>query len=312
MTSFKFSKFCELKAGVCVMALLAVLAVPTARIFAAEIGAAEANSKAQVEQSKQDMTTEKRKQTLSEAKEAIDDTVSALKSLDAKNSKEALSALQNATGKLEIILARDPALAFAPANVSAVTYDLLAGPEDVKRLHDEVESLVNDGRLQEARQIMGHLASETDILTSSIPLATYPPALKQAAKLIDAGKTEEAKTVLQTALNTVVVSQTVMPLPIVRAQAMLKQAETLAENKTRKPEQNKELADLLSSAETQIKFAQELGYGDKPDFQLFYDEVSKIRANTGDGKSGVGFFEKIKGYMSSMTDQSQPKEAPRK
>ncbi|MEZ0225661.1 MAG: YfdX family protein [Alphaproteobacteria bacterium] len=302
----------KLKNTVCAFALLAALSLPYSGAYAANSNAGADKTATQVEQSKQDQTAEKRKQTLSEAIDAIDDTIAALKALDAKNSKLALDNLKKATGKLEIILARDPGLALAPANVSAATYDLLAGLDDVKKVRREVEDLIDDGHLQEARRIMAHLASETVISTSNIPLATYPLAIKDAAKLIDEGKTEEAKVVLQGALNTIVVTERVMPLPVVKAQAFLKQAESLAENKERKPEQSKEMEELLTAAETEIKFAQELGYGQKEDFEHFYDEITEIRKKTSDGKSGMGFFEKIKGFMSSMTESSQSNKTARK
>jgi hypothetical protein len=39
------------------------------------------------------------------------------------------------------------------------------------------------------------LASETVISTANIPLATYPDAIKEAVRLIDQNKTEEAKAI---------------------------------------------------------------------------------------------------------------------
>jgi hypothetical protein len=169
--------------------------------------------------------------------------------------------------------------------------------------------LLDDGKVQEARRRMQTLASETDINTTNIPLATYPTAIKQAAKLIDEGKTEEAKAVLQTALNTVVVTQKIVPLPVVAAEAMLKEAENLAEKKERKEEESKRLSELLTAAQASIKLAQELGYGQKSDFSHFYEEIDTIRDKTAEGKSGLGFFDAIKGYMTSMTKDSQPEKA---
>lgn len=302
------AKMSNLKTTVCVFALLAALGLPVADAYAVNSKNANSKTSSQVEQKKQDQTAEKRKETLSEAIDAIDDTIAALKALDAKNSKLALEKLKEATGQLEIILARDPGLALAPANVSAATFDILSGLDDIKKARKEIEALIDDGHLQDARRAMSHLASETVIRTTNIPLATYPTAIKDAAKLIDEGKTEEAKNALQGALNTMVVTEKVIPLPVVQAEMFLKQAETLAENKERKPEQSKEMDDLLNSAETEIKLAQELGYGTKDDFDHFYDEIAEIRKKTSDGKSGFGFFEKIKGFMRSMTEGSQPKQ----
>lgn len=70
-----------------------------------------------------------------------------------------------------------------------------------------------------------------------------------------------------------------------------------------------------ATAETKsssIKLAQELGYGQKKDFEHFYEEIDKIRDKTSDGKSGTGFFDVIKDYMTSMTKDSQPEKTPNK
>lgn len=296
----------KLKAGVCAFALAGFLATNTAPAFATAETKASTRTSQQVEKSTQDKTAEKRKEIVSEAVLALDDTRAALKALDDKDSKKALSILQGVTGKLEIILARDPSLKLVPAGVTAVTYGVIATPDDVRKMRSQAEDLLNDGKIQEARRLLQVLASETDINTSNIPLATYPAAIKQAAKLIDEGKMEDAKNVLQTALNTVVVTQTIVPVPVVAAQEMLKEAEKLAENKQRKDEDNKRLTTLLDGAQTSIKLAQELGYGQKKDFEHFYEEIDKIRDKTADGKSGSGFFDLIKGYMTSMTKDSQP------
>ena len=302
----------KLNAGVCALAFTGVLLASTVTASAANDDKASAQTTQQVEKNTQAKTAEKRKEIVSEAVSALNDTRDALKALDDKDSQKALSVLQGVTGKLEIILARDPSLTLVPAGVNAVTYSIVGPLDDIKKMRDQAKNLLDDGKIQEARHLMQDLASETDINTTNIPLATYPAAIKKAAKLIDEGKTEEAKAVLQTALNTVVVTQTIVPLPIVAAQAMLKEADKLAENKQRKADENKRLSALLDGAQASIKFAQTLGYGQKKDFDSFYEEIDKIRNKTADGKSGSGFFETIKGYMTSMTKNSQPEKPANK
>lgn len=296
----------KLNASVCAVALMGMLATSSIPAFPANDAKVSSQTKQQIEKNTQDKTAEKRKEIVSEAVAALDDTRSALKALDEKDSSKALSILQDVTGKLEIILARDPSLTFVPAGVAAVTYSIVGPVDDVKKLRDQAKDLLDQGKIQEARHLMLSLASETDINTTNIPLATYPAAIKQAAKLIDEGKTDDAKAVLQTALNTVVITQTIVPLPVIAAQTLLKEAEKLAENKQRKDDENIRLSQLLDDAQTSIKLAQELGYGQKKDFDSFYAEIDQIRDKTSSGKSGSGFFETIKGYMTSMTTNSQP------
>ena len=167
----------------------------------------------------QSETEEKRKTLMADATSAIEETQAALKQLDDGKTQGALAALERASGKLDIILTRDPKLELAPAGVSVTTYDIQGGIDAVKRVRQQAEGMIDLGRSQEARRLLRDLASETVISVRSIPLATYPDTIKSAVKLIDQHKLDAAKRVLQTALNTQVVTETIVPLPIVQVGA---------------------------------------------------------------------------------------------
>lgn len=252
-------------------------------------------------------TTDKRKEIVQEAVSSLRETQDALKDLDEGKNKEALAALERATGKLEIVLARDPKAALIPVDVKAVASDVYGSVDAIKNARQDAEKLLKEGRLQEARRILQNFGSETVISTANLPVATYPAALKKAAKLIDENKASEAKEVLQTALNTLVVTDLVVPLPVLRAQVSLQKADDIAKMKTRSAEQNKQLSDLLNTADQEIKVAEALGYGKKEDFDSFHKQIETIRQKTAGGKSGIGFFDQIRAYMDSMTKSSQHK-----
>lgn len=279
-----------------------VAAAPAAQTKDAVSAKADTN----VEQRKQAQTAEKRKQITAEAMAAIGETQNALKALDDGKKSDALAALERATGKLELILAREPKLALAPTNVGAVTIEAVADVDKVKEVRKEAEALLEDGQVQAARHLLEGLASETVISVSNIPLATYPATIKQAVKLIDDGKQDEAKRVLQTALNTLVVTNTTIPLPVVATQELLKEAEKLTEKADRKDDENKRLTELLTQAHTNLEFAQALGYGTKDDFKDLYAQLDEIKDKTSAGKSGTGFFTKIKSSLSGLVKSSQP------
>lgn len=261
----------------------------------------------EVQEKAHDQAEEKRKKIVKEATSAIRETENALKSLDEGKNEEALAALERATGKLEIILAREPDLALAPSGMDVVTYDVLGSVDSVKKLTEDAEEKLEDGRLQEARHLIRDLASEIVISVSNIPLATYPDAIKRAAKLIDDGKADDAKRVLQTALNTLVVTDSIIPLPVMIAEQLLKDAEPLAEKSDRTDEEIKKIADLLKKARAELKFAEALGYGSKKDFKNLYEQLDMIEEKTERGESGKGFFAKIKGYLKDAVGSSQSK-----
>lgn len=254
----------------------------------------------------QEQTEEKRKTLMADATAALAETQRALTLLDSGKKKEALAALERATGKLDIILARDPALTLAPAGVSVVTTDIQGGAEVAKQLRQEAQDLIGQGRIQEARHVLKNLASETVVTVANIPLATYPAAIKAAVRSIDANKIDDAKAILQTALNTQVLTETTIPLPVVFAGESLKTAETLAEKKDRTKDDNTRLKAALDRARGELEYAQALGYGAKKDFDNMYQQLTEIEEKTADNKSGVGFFAKLKASIADFMKSSQP------
>jgi YfdX protein len=262
---------------------------------------------AKPDQQTQSQTEDKRKTLMADATSAIQETQTALKHLDDGDTKQALAALERATGKLDVILARDPILALAPAGVGVVTYDMQGGLDAVNKVRMQVENFMNAGQLQEARRLLKNLASETVISVTNIPLATYPDAIKSAVKFIDQNKKDEAKRVLQTALNTQVVTDTIIPLPVVKAQEALKNAEGLAEKKDRTKDDNVRLQASMDQARGQLDFAQALGYGTKKDFDKMYAQLTEIRDKTADNKFGTGWFAKIKASIADFLKSRQPK-----
>ncbi|MET5013067.1 YfdX family protein, partial [Burkholderia pseudomallei] len=78
----------------------------------------------------------------------------ALTAIDQNKNDDAIAALERATGKLEIVLARTPTLALAPVDVSVVTHDVIGTPADVEKIRGEVGAAIAQGRLQLARKLI--------------------------------------------------------------------------------------------------------------------------------------------------------------
>lgn len=240
---------------------------------------------------------EKRQEIVDEAVSALKETFNALKALEAGKKDEALKALANATGKLELVVARDPALALAPVDVSMTTFDVLATADDVELARKQVIRLLEEGNLPAARELLDSLRSEVVVSVAAIPLATYPDAIKAVTPLIDEGKTEEAKAALETALATLVVTRHIVPLPLLRADEALVIAEVLAEKKDRNEKENQALENALAAAEEQLKLAEALGYGTHADYKVLHEQIAEVREKVSGGKSGTGFFDKLKRSM---------------
>jgi hypothetical protein len=248
-----------------------------------------------------DAAAEKRKKLFAEAAAALAETHKALKALENKKSDVALKALEEATGKLDLIVARDPKLAQAPVDTEVVTYDLLTDHDTIKSVIKEAKAYLSDGEIQKARPLVANLASEIQYRTHHIPLETYPAAIKAVVRLIDAGKIDEAKARLQATLTTLVVTMDdVIPLPKLRAEHLLRQAQELAEKKERSKEENDKLANHLQAAREQLQMAELLGYGKKKDYNPMYEQISEIEKKSAGGKSGLGWFDKVKHQLSDL------------
>jgi len=248
-----------------------------------------------------DVASEKRKKLFADATIALAETKKALKALENKKKDEALKALAEVTGKLDIIVARDSKLAMTPVDTEVVTYDVLSDLDTIKAIIKEAKAHLNNGEIQKARPLIANLASETQFRTINIPLATYPSAIKAIVPLIDAGRIDEAKAGPQTALSTLVITtDEVTPLPKVRADHLLKKAQELTEKKDRGKEENEELSKHLQAAREQLQLAELLGYGKKDDYTAMYEQISEIEKQSAGGKSGTGWFDKLKQQLDHL------------
>ena len=238
---------------------------------------------------------DKRKQVLDEAVSALSLTKSALAALDDKDTARALATLAEVTGKLELIVAREPTLALAGVDVRTIVHDLFANTETIAAM-----DALKHGEVQQARHVLALLASEIVITVTSIPLASFPAAVKAVVPLIDQGKIEEAKAALQSALSTLVEESSVLPLPVLRAKLLLKRAEPLVEDGQRSEASNERLETLLNEARQQLEMAELLGYGKRKDFEPLYAELKKIKEKTGGGGCGKGWLDEVKAKLSRL------------
>ena len=247
-----------------------------------------------------DTAAEKRKELIADAQTAIAETEKALQALKENNNKEALNALANATGKLELVLARNPKLDLAPVKTDVEIIDLLSNRETVKAVLKDAKMYLSDNEIQKARPLIANLASEIDYRTSNIPLSTYPMAIKAITPLIDAGKIDEAKAELQAMLSTLVITTEIVPLPKLRAEEMLKEAQSLSEKKQRSKLENDKLSNNLHGVREQLEMAELLGYGSKESYKPMYEQLDDITKKTANGKSGTNWFDNIKKKLSDL------------
>lgn len=236
----------------------------------------EVEAQRQQNQKEADQTVDK------DAIAAVEQTRQALTAIHANKKADALASLERATGKLNILLARNPSSALIPVDAEVVVID--TAPQDRKAIDQFAKSAstaIGARDLPTARVLLANLVSEIRLRTTCLPLATYPAALLDTARLVDQGKNQEAETVLQTALNTLVIVDHVTPLPLIVAKAAVEVADA------QRQDQAKEQI-LLETAKTQLNRARELGYlADDSDYKTLDKQISDLES-TIQGKHDIG------------------------
>ncbi|MBW2369144.1 MAG: YfdX family protein, partial [Deltaproteobacteria bacterium] len=128
--------------------------------------------------------------------------------------EKAIKHLQSATGEFEVAVSLDKDLAFAPVGYSIETYILEASSDEVKRELAFIKDLIKSGKVQDARRLLMPLRSEVVVHTTSLPTITYPKAIKDAIRLLSDGTGGKAKELLETAMDTLVVDDEIIPIPV--------------------------------------------------------------------------------------------------
>lgn len=263
-----------------------------------ELGMSADSLQEQVQQEAIDAVESSKVELVEEAVEALEQVNISLAALAKENKDEALKALETATGKFEILLARDPELALVPIDASVRTVDLVADLETIKTIKKAARKAIKEDRFQALRDELTSLASEIQITTVEMPLATFPPAMKKAAALVEKDDLQGAKDILYTALNTLIVKEERIPLPILKAQAMIDKAKSDDDSDEDK---KKEVLQLLENAEYQLILAEELGYGERDEeYAELNKAIKELKKSVEDDADSQGLFDSLKTKLSDF------------
>jgi hypothetical protein len=243
----------------------------------------------------------KRRQQL--AKEAIianDEMQRSIFDLQKKDTKDAYRMLAKADGQLNILLARDPHLKLAPIDVRASISDLEASPDTINKAVKDAESALDKGNIQTARLMLEPLVSEMRIETDLVPLEIYPHAIKQASKEIQESRIRQAEATLADAMSSIVTNEEIVPLPPLKAEGDMIEAEQLL-NKDKVKNKDAALA-LLKSADTNLANANALGYGKHADIEK---EIASIKSKIEGGASSHGLFARVRNMFDKILHSSK-------
>jgi len=197
----------------------------------------------------------------------------ALNALEKNNKEEASKYLEKALGKLEVALSSKNVPELLPVDSTVTINEFIGTSDTIKDMVKLAKELLDDDKVQAAKEVLEPLKSEIGISVINLPLATYPNALKETAKLIHNDKVDEAKVVLGTALNTLVEVDTIIPIPLLEATALIEAAADVAEKDTDKAKL------FLDAAKEELKIAKYLGYVSKSDvtYKALDDAIDALK-----------------------------------
>lgn len=222
-------------------------------------------------------------------------------------SKEAIAALEAATGKFDVALAADPKLDLVAIDSSVEIFELMTNSKMVEHTVDEARDLLRDQKVQEARALLLPLRDEMVTTTTYLPMATYPDTIKQAAGALIDGKADKAKDILSLGLSSFVVSESVIPLSMLRAQAFMEEASKLDKDK-----QKDKIVELLDAAESQVNLTFALGYAaeDSAAYDALISQIKSLRWAVKGPNAAERLYGELKNSFKELIHkEAQPKAA---
>ena len=229
---------------------------------------------------------------------AIEATIKARDAIKNGDTDIALNQIETAVGKIEVLLAREPDLALIPISSVVRTEEFIGDIKTIKAIKSKIQQLISQGNYQLARDEISTLGSEVRIETTNIPTISYPLALKASAALLDDGENDLALENIQSMLNTLMVTEKVFPLPIIKAEVMIKEALNI-DNKS--AEDIKKIDQLINNIEYQILLAEELGYGRGYDeYNKLMDSIETLRKSVNTKQDTQELFEDLKSKVENL------------
>ena len=234
-----------------------------------------------------------------EALNSLKDAHEAFLALEKKDEALATKKLESALGKLEVILASKKVPELLPIDSIIHINEYIGTSKDIEKTLEEVSSLLSNHRVQEARALMLPLQSEMDITTVSLPLGSYPDALKLAATYVHTHDMDKAKEVLAIALSTLTSVTEIVPIPLVKATDLIEASMVIA-----KEDKQRALAYLDAASES-LKIAHYLGYVSKSTttYKLMQEQIEAVQKEIKGPNDAQKLFETLKASLKEFKEK---------
>jgi len=243
---------------------------------------------------------EQSKELIKEAIRALKYTQDAYIYLHKNKTDKALESLKKAIGELTVILNKPNAPYLLPVDIRVEVDEYIGDIKNIAKQVRTAKIALAKNQLPLTRNILNTLKSEIDIKAINIPLATYPDAIKLAIKYINENKIKEAQDVIAMALNTLVTTDTIIPIPIVKANDLVIEASKIAKK------DKKQTLKYLEEAKKQLKIAELLGYTSTSDttYKMLKNSIENIENKLNHNKNTDSFFEDLKTKLNEFKEKA--------
>ncbi|MFA5985515.1 MAG: YfdX family protein [Methylococcaceae bacterium] len=235
---------------------------------------------------KRELLDEKHKEIEFETFGAVNGARNALLALKKNDSKLAMEMLLDTIRQLNVLRAKFPQDNLIPAIIDADIYDFDSDAKHVENIVKNANTLLNEDRVQDARELLNQLVSEIHVTTISVPLGSFLAGVNDAAYFINGGDIAKAEDVLHEVLNRLVKTVEIMPLPVLKAEKLLVKAAQVEKSTENSPaERNSEIQALSDTAKEKLNLAEMLGYGAKEDYVPLNDAIDVLQSKVSSGQS---------------------------
>ena len=219
----------------------------------------------------------------------------ALQQLEIGDPAAAQQQLNGALEKLNELIEKHPTLQSVPVMVVNVVNDQLTNYDVIQHRKEEIDKQWQLGRIQQVRRLLKGYVSDISIKSLNMPVEVFVQGIQGINQLLTQNQVEKAKHVIEVLLESILVANYTIPLPLYRAELMITKAEGL----TRQVSNNQkvdvaQLHLLLSNAKYQLKLAETLGYGTPKRYTMFYQAIDGIKSLVNANQQTTNLFSKLR------------------
>lgn len=215
--------------------------------------------------------------------------------------KAAQALIEQAATLLRESASANPEAEFVTIEVIPLRSDDLNDLQLIQLKQQELDSQWSSGHKQLVRHLLSSYTSNFVITTKTISLAQLTKDVNQLNSLLRNKTVSKAQSQMTAINNLIKIQNTLIPLPICRAELMVEKARQLAVKQTIQQENTKGLVVyLLRQVESQLKMAELLGYGEQKRYLEFYKAMEGVKSLAVAGQNTTKLLIRLKTLIASL------------